>query len=318
MTPEEQAAVDSYLAGGGDQASVDAYFAGNPSQDQFMSDASQFFDVGNNTPAGRDLLTAPKRNAWDAQNPEYYAANTPATIAQHRIDDAKYGPGSGTIYDPWLQTRYVDKDGNPLPGYGYGASTADQTITLPNGQTVTIPGQKGPIVKLSPGGNPNAPGAGQLPTGAPSTGQGTPSIFDFFNDLFKQFQAPQQQQPQQQQQQMRYAPGFQPGGANDPMIIQNAIANQSDPNSMAGLFNKMADSFNTLQQGQGGAQPIMSGMGYGGYSDGGNSSPQYQSQYVAPAPAPAPTTPAAPAAPAWGSKYFNKPVQNQDSGEKYF
>jgi len=129
--------IQAYLANGGTQQNVDAYFAGNPnaSAGQIANDAAQY-----------DAATSGGR---------YATANTPQAIAQHLSDEAQFGAGSGTIYDPWLQpTSWKGSDGQMkyTPGYGGGAH--------------------GEIVKLAGGPMP-AGGPTMAPAGSAAMGYGS-------------------------------------------------------------------------------------------------------------------------------------------------
>jgi hypothetical protein len=243
-SPEQQAAVDAYLSGGGDQSAVDAYFAGNPSNEQFLQDAGAYWNVDPAT----EMATPGESRAIPGTN-----------VKSAGLKGNNWVGGQFSHEDMWAAPVHFDESGKAYyaPGYGPGA-------------------EPGSVVRLDTGApvqTQNAPG-GAAPEG---------SIFDFFTSLFSNFM-PQTQQQQQQAKTNLNPSIYAPGSENDPMIIENAIQNQSDPSSMAGLFNRLADSFRTLQQTQGGSQSIMqSGMGYGGY----DSSP-YQNQYVAPPPPPPP------------------------------
>lgn len=255
----------AYLGAGGSQADIDAYFANNPSYEQLATDASKaFLENGGSTeelssyfglPAGYDFSSIMQYNPYSGTNIRSDGSKPNAGIG---------APGSGDIYDPWRQSptffgsQFKDKTGNLLPGYAYG----------PNGD----------IVKNVEGGNVNAPNVANAP-------QGTPSIFDMFNDLYAQFQ---QSIPKNTN---WYGQGFQAGGTRDPMVIQNAIQAQDDPNSMAGLFKNLVKSYKGLQQQQGQSPSIMPALEQGG-SYGGTNNP-YASQYAPPPPA-APTVPTTP------------------------
>jgi hypothetical protein len=112
---------------------------------------------------------------------------------------------------------------------------------------------------------------------------------DFFDNMFG---GQSQSQAQAQYQNPNwYQQGFQPGGTNDPMIVQNAIDNQSDPNTAAGLFKNLMGNFNQLQQQQGGSRAIMSSL------DAPVQASQFQQQVPPAPPAPAPPTPPVPKPP---------------------
>jgi hypothetical protein len=189
-----QNAIDAYLKGGGSQQMVDQYFADPANQGDYKKlggDAVQWY-MGQNPQGGQQIADyfglpnqqpAPAAAAPQAQAPmggpgsinrAMQSAQTaapqfaPGVLAQRQADEAAYGAGSGTIYDPWVQgptwggEQHVDRNGNPLPGYARGAGTPG-----PNGG----PNRPGPIIQwdnaLGPNGQPN-PNAGPPPSMTPA------------------------------------------------------------------------------------------------------------------------------------------------------
>ena len=105
--------VNMYLANGGTQANVDAYFAGNPDASKVAADSQAYMaGIGG---AGEQR------------------------VGQHLADEAQYGAGSGSIYDPWNQPTYrKNADGSYTTTKGYSMGTGGALVKNVGGPTPLI------------------------------------------------------------------------------------------------------------------------------------------------------------------------------------
>jgi hypothetical protein len=119
--------------------------------------------------------------------------DTPANLLRHGMEEAAFGAGSGTIYDPWNQVG-PNARGQLPAGYTYGPGTPAGPQTF-NGQTFNMPAQQGAIVKWDepkgPQGGFTMAGQQQMNTPITAAGQTFPNFQAFLDFMQKSTPAEQ-------------------------------------------------------------------------------------------------------------------------------